>query len=145
EPMLRAYVQDSVPPRAHYPERPGRWVAEPQWPSATITPERLYLNADGLGDAASPGTALSLSSPQTTGAAGGEWCPYGLGGIGPENPIDQRMDDANSLVFDGPPLAAPLEILGAPELSLELASDKPVAQLIARLNDVAPDGSVTRV
>ncbi len=145
EPMLRAYVQDSVPPQAHYAERPGRWVAEPQWPSGNIAPAKLHLNADGLAAAARPGAPLPICSPQTTGAAGGEWCPYGLGGIGPENPTDQRVDDAHSLVFDGAVLDAPLEILGAAELTLDLASDKPVAQLVARLNDVAPDGGVTRV
>jgi hypothetical protein len=79
------------------------------------------------------------------GSAGGEWCPYGLGGLGPELPLDQRSDDAHSLVFDGEPLAAPLEILGAPVLDLELASDQPVATAVVRLNDVAPDGRVTRV
>ncbi|MBL8582038.1 MAG: CocE/NonD family hydrolase, partial [Rhizobiaceae bacterium] len=33
EPMLRAWVQDTVPPRTHYGERPGRWVGDPAWPS----------------------------------------------------------------------------------------------------------------
>lgn len=145
EPMLRAYVQDSVPPKAHYEERPGRWVAEPSWPSANITPSRLHLNADGLSAVAKAGAPLTIRSPQTTGAAGGEWCPYGLGGIGPENPTDQRIDDAHSLVFDGAPLDTPLEILGAPELELDIASDKPAAQVIVRLNDVGSDGRVTRV
>jgi putative CocE/NonD family hydrolase len=145
EPLLRAYVQDSVPPKAHYEARPGRWVAEAAWPSANVTGSVLHLNADGLGATERPGATLAICSPQTTGAAGGEWCPYGLGGIGPENPTDQRIDDAHSLVFDGAVLDSPLEILGAPEVTLDLASDKPVAQVVVRLNDVAPDGQVTRV
>ena len=36
EPMLRAWMQDSVPPRTSYDERPGRWVAERRWPSPRI-------------------------------------------------------------------------------------------------------------
>ena len=32
EPVLRAWMQDSVPPRPWYLERPGRWIAEPVWP-----------------------------------------------------------------------------------------------------------------
>ncbi len=37
EPMLRAWIQDPVPGRAHHAERPGRWVAEESWPpSAAI-------------------------------------------------------------------------------------------------------------
>jgi putative CocE/NonD family hydrolase len=145
EPMLRAYVQDSVAPASHYDHRPGHWVAEPSWPSQAIVQERLTLNSDGLAKEPGEVQALSVNSPETTGAAGGEWCPYGLGGLGPELPTDQRPDDAYSLCFDGKPLKETLEILGAPTVELELAANRPVANLIVRLNDVAPDGSVTRV
>jgi predicted acyl esterase len=145
EPKLRAYVQDSVAPASHYDHRPGRWVAEPSWPSPTITPQNFPLNSAGLGGGTGEGAVLEIASPQTTGAGGGEWCPYGLGGLGPELPTDQRADDAYSLVFDGAPLAEPLEILGAATASLELESDQPVATVVLRLNDVAPDGAVTRV
>ena len=34
EPMLRVWMQDPVPPRPSYAERPGRWVAEPAVASA---------------------------------------------------------------------------------------------------------------
>lgn len=37
------------------------------------------------------------------------------------------------------------EILGAPELELECSVDRPVAMVAARVSDVAPDGSATRV
>ncbi|MFN2332754.1 MAG: CocE/NonD family hydrolase, partial [Halomonas sp.] len=36
EPMLRVWMQDSVPPKTTYPHRPGRWVAEPSWPSPNV-------------------------------------------------------------------------------------------------------------
>ncbi len=144
EPMLRAYVQDSVAPASHYDMRPGRWVAEPAWPSPNIRAETLFLHPARLEPRPGEAVSLAVSSPQTTGAAGGEWCPYGLGGLGPELPTDQRADDAWSLVFDGEPLAETLEILGAPALEAEIESDRPVAILTARLNDVAPDGRVTR-
>jgi uncharacterized protein len=145
EPLLRAYVQESLPPASHYDQRPGHWAAEPAWPSANIAPETLALEPGRL--AAKPGkpVPLAISSAQITGAAGGEWCPYGLGGLGPELPTDQRTDDAWSLVFDGEVLSEPLEILGAAALDLEIASDQPVATLVARLSDLAPDGKVTRV
>ncbi|MEA3149096.1 MAG: uncharacterized protein QOD56_35 [Gammaproteobacteria bacterium] len=144
EPLLRAYLQDSIAPASHYDSRPGRWVAETSWPSAAMTRRRWYLNADGLGAAAKSGPSLAVQSPQTTGAAGGEWCPYSLGGVGPELPTDQRQDDSYSLVFDTEPLEAPLEILGAPVLEFAFTADRPMAQVIVRLNDVAPDGQVSR-
>jgi len=145
EPMLRAYVQEWIVPASHYDARPGRWVAEESWPSGAIETQRLHLNTGGLGPIAVPGAPLSISSPQTTGAAGGEWCAYSLGGLGPELPLDQRQDDAYSLVFDGGALDAPLDILGAPSLEVAFRCDRPVMQIIARLNDVSPDGEVARV
>ncbi|MCF8038905.1 MAG: CocE/NonD family hydrolase, partial [Desulfohalobiaceae bacterium] len=33
EPMLRAWMQDSVPPTTSYEHRPGRWICEFEWPS----------------------------------------------------------------------------------------------------------------
>ena len=37
DPAYRAYVMDSVRPARWHPERPGRWVAERDWPSPSIT------------------------------------------------------------------------------------------------------------
>ena len=146
EPMLRAFIQDSVEPHAHYDERPGRWVGENRWPSPSICVERYRFDVAGLvGDAATPQGEWQVCSPQSTGSESGEWCPYGLGGLGPEMPTDQRLDDARSLVFDTSPLAGPLEILGAPTVVLDVSVDRPVAILTIRLCDVSPDGSSTRM
>jgi putative CocE/NonD family hydrolase len=87
----------------------------------------------------------SRSSPQTTGTAGGEWCPYGLGKVAPEMPLDQRIDDAGSLVFDSAPLEKHALLVGDPVARLELSVDKPLAFVAVRLSDVAPDGQVTKV
>ena len=51
EPPLRVWLQDAVAPATHYPERPGRWAAEPSWPSPNVASRRLYLNE---GELASP-------------------------------------------------------------------------------------------
>ncbi len=145
EPMLRVWMQESVPPRAYYDERPGRWVAEPRWPSAHATMRRFALHPGLLTEAPAPSRELAFRSPQSTGIAGGEWCPFGHGGVGPDLPVDQRIDDGNSLVFDTEPLDAPIEIMGAPVLEVEVASDRASAILAARVSDVAPDGAATRV
>jgi hypothetical protein len=145
EPMLRAYVEDGIPPAAHHDERPGHWVAETSWPSAPSASLTLHFNADGLGTKAGRKSAIVVASPQSTGLMGGEWCPYGLGGQSPELPPDQREDDGKSITFDGAPLAERLEILGAPVVELHLASDRPVATVVVRLCDVAPEGASARV
>ena len=142
EPVLRVWMQDSVPPAPQYDHRPGRWVAEEAWPSPRITPRAWALNPGGLDEEAGPERELNHRSPQTLGLTAGEWCPYGFEA---EMPTDQRGEDGQSLAFDTAPLAEPLEILGAPVLELEVAVDRPSAFLAVRLCDVAPDGASTQV
>ena len=145
EPMLRAWMGEAIPAVPFYQTCPGRWVAETAWPSPRTAAHRLVLNARRLDPEPAAETRLDFRSPQTTGLAGGEWCPYGTGGQGPEFPGDQREDDGRSLVFDSEPLQSRLEILGAPVATLDLAVDRPVAFVAVRLCDVAPDGASTRV
>ncbi len=145
EPMLRVWMQDSAPPQVAYATRPGRWVAEPGWPSSNVQPTAFALCADHtLAPAGDAGAVrpLTVRSPLSVGFAGGKWCSYGHP---PDLPVDQREDDGGSLVFDSEPLAAALEMLGQAKVELDLSADQPVAQVAARLSDVAPDGSVTRI
>src|SRR3546814_8090013 len=71
--------------------------------------------------------------------------PWFLHGPAGELRGDQRAADGKSLCFDSQSLTEPLEILGAPELKLEIEVDQPTAFLAVRLCDVAPDGSSKRV
>jgi uncharacterized protein len=142
EPRYRVWMEDPVKPAAYLPHRPGRWVAEPSWPSKSIRPARLALNPGRLGEQAEPEAQLTLTSAQDTGLYAGAWCPYGLG---PDLPADQREEDGNALCFDGPAVTETLEILGAPVAELEVAADKPVAMVAVRLCDIHPDGTSERV
>ena len=144
DPMLRVWMQDSVPPTANYVERPGRWVAEADWPSPNIrehvlpvAPHRICNEDERAGD-----EVVSIQSPLAVGFFAGKWCSYGAG---PDLAHDQRRDDGGALVFDGDPLREPLEILGAPCLDFEFSVDKPIAMVAARLSDVRENGEVTRV
>ena len=144
EPMMRAYMQDDIPAEPWYAHCPGRWVGEQAWPSKRIRMKPFRLNPDGIGTKKGKDEPRVAVTPQTLGMAGGEWCPYGTGGDGPEFPGDQRFDDGASICFDTEPLEETVEILGAPEVSLDLSVDKPAAFVCVRLNDVKPDGSVAR-
>lgn len=143
EPALRVWMQDSAPPQRQYEVRPGRWVGEPAWPSPRIETRQYHLGAGILNTETREDRipAQRIRSPLSTGLQAGKWCSYARG---PDLAGDQRGDDAGSLVFDTPPLPSALEILGAPVVELELAVDRPVAMIAARLNDVRPDGSVCR-
>ena len=142
EPMLRAWMTESVKPATHHDALPGRWIAEPSWPPPGVTPRRLFLTDAGLREAAAPLTARAVCSPQTVGKGGGYWVPFGRGR---DQAGDQQEDDARSLTFETPPLDAPIEILGAPIVTLDVASDRPIANLVVRLCDVYPSGKSLRV
>ena len=62
EPMYRVWMQDWVPPKSYYAERPGRWVAEASWPSPGIGTRRWHLNARTLDDKAAAERRLCPSS-----------------------------------------------------------------------------------
>jgi predicted acyl esterase len=142
EPMLRAWMMESVKPASRHETLPGRWVAEPSWPSPGITPRRLFVTDAGLGDEAAALTARAICSPQTVGSCAGDWVPFGRGH---DQAGDQREDDARSLVFDTAPLETAIEILGAAIVTLDIASDRPMANLAVRLCDVHPGGESLRV
>ena len=142
EPMLRAWMTDSVKPAKHHETLPGRWVGEPSWPPPERETRRLFLTDNGLVRTPGKMTAHDVCSPLTLGTHAGQWCPFGRG---EDQADDQREDDALSMVFETPPLEEAIEILGAPVVTLEIASDRPIAHLIARLCDVRPGGESLRV
>jgi uncharacterized protein len=142
EPMLRAWMTDSVKPASRHETLPGRWVAEASWPSPGITPRRLFLTDTGLRGEAATFTPRAMCSPQTVGSCAGEWVPFGRGD---DQAGDQREDDARSLVFDTAPLETPIEMLGAAIATLDVVSDRPMANLAVRLCDLHPGGESLRV
>src|SRR4029077_9820323 len=142
EPMLRAWMTESVKPASHHDTLPGRWIAEPSWPPPGIKPRRLFLTDEGLREAAAPLTARAVCSPQTLGKCSGDWVPFGRGR---DQARDQQDGDARSLVFEAGALDAPIEILGAARVTLDVAADRPMANLVVRLCDVHPSGESLRV
>ena len=81
EPMLRVWIQDSVPPLTYYAERPGRWVAEPGWPSPDVAERVYHLNGLGLLEGA-PGPEIARKIRGSEGDAldVGQWGSYGTPG-----------------------------------------------------------------
>jgi len=146
EPMLTAWMPQAVPAKNYYAQSPGRWVAEPAWPSPRIKPKRYVLNDGGrLAERAGKTTKIVAQTPQTLGLDCGELMPWFQHGASPELPGDQRADDGKSICFDSAPLAKTTEILGTTVATLTLSVDKPTAFICVRLCDVAPDGASTRV
>ncbi|AXE79515.1 CocE/NonD family hydrolase [Streptomyces atratus] len=132
EPLLRSWISESHRPATVYETLPGRWVGETGWPSKNIAPVAYALQ----------GGPQIVDSPQQTGLDAGRFFPFGNDA---DLPPDQRDEDAKSVCFEFPVEDAPIEILGRPRVKLRIRMDVPRGQAIARLCDVAPDGSSTLV
>ncbi len=141
EPQLRVWMQEGVPREKAQRTRRGRWVEERSWPSRRISPLRFSLGEGTLVPRRTAKGALEIASDVAVGAAAGTWCPWGVD----ELPEDQRGEDGLSLCFTSERLGERLEILGSPEVTLDLSSDRPLATVAVRLCDVSPSGSSTLV
>ncbi|EBA18168.1 hypothetical protein RSK20926_10634 [Roseobacter sp. SK209-2-6] len=141
-PDYRTYMQEHFDPTMQNKPRRGRWIAEQDWPSPNLRERVVHLGAGTLEQDPVEGTQ-TVSNPATLGQAGGYFCP----GMRYDNELagDQADDDALSLCFDTGALPEPLELLGRPRLRVAFTVNKPVAQLVARLCDVAPDGVSQRI
>jgi putative CocE/NonD family hydrolase len=136
EPMLRVYMEQQTAAEVWPTDVPGRWISEPSWPSPRVAPKTMFLNAAGLNTQAEPQTILTCKSQETLGLTKREWFPWNMS---IDLPADQAPDDKRSLSFDSEPLTEDLEILGNPVLKVRLSSNRAVAKLAVRLNEVTPD------
>jgi putative CocE/NonD family hydrolase len=142
EPMLRAWMQDPVPPAPGYEERPGRWVAEPVWPPVERPELRLHLAEGGLREEAGDTGTRVITSDERQGRDAGNWIGWGRD---TDWPTDQRFEDALSITFDSEPLESDVEVLGFVEAGLRVAVDRPCGLVVVRLCEVAPDGASTLI
>ncbi len=142
DPAYRYFIIDSEPPGKSKDKLKGRWVSDGVWGSGAVNTKKWHLNENGIGGSEGTEKALTISSKQTVGFEGGEYCIIWLG---PDFPGDQAKDDAGSLVFDSPALIADMDIVGQPAVELDFSVDTPVASVAVRLNDVFPTGEVARI
>ncbi len=137
DPDYRVWLMDSIAPERWVDERPGRWIAEQEWPSNNIQESKLFLGNGTLGTGEEK-FEISLCSRQDCGMESGEYFPFAFSD---ELPGEQSGDDAGSACFDGDVLEEGLDIVGASTLTMTLCSDKPCAQVAVRLCDIRQDGT----
>jgi predicted acyl esterase len=120
----------------------GRWVELDDWPTGR-SGRPLALRSDGTLDRR-PGEPAGLEltidptdGPATTCLVG---CPR------PTDPAaDNAAADERRLTFTSGPLAADAVLAGQSRVTLEAALPTSDGNLVAKVMDVAPDGSVTEV
>ena len=140
EPPVTVFVRGWQAPSLLCLEDAGTWRNEAAWPPARVRPIAMYLSGggalvDAAGDAGSDSYAYRPSVGVTTGRRGlGSTTPWAMS-------IDQRLDEAYSLLFTGEPLREPLDLLGEPLALLHVSSTAEVAYFHVKLCDIAADGT----
>lgn len=140
-PKLLTFLPEGEAPATYYERRKGHWLGLSGWPAQEIRSQRNALSEGSCNIPVRDGVAL-VHSPQHTGADAGRFFPFGNA---TDLPPDQRAEDGRSVCIDLPPAPDPVGILGNPRVCLRLRADAAEANIIARLCDVAPDGSSTLV
>ena len=142
-PAYRVFVSENVKPGGYRNIEPGHWEGLADWPSDSIKPRNFYPSAMGiLAYEPESFNSLLISSPEDCGTACGEFFP-----LKPDSElaVDQRPDNAGSLLFETIPLDTPISIVGSPSIQLQISVDRPIANIAVRLLDMRADGSSHRV
>lgn len=138
EPAMWVFREEG-PPAEYFPDdTPGSWISASTWPPMSQQVSTLYLNERSLDLAPHPSVERECQPNQAIGFA----TPSTYSSGDPTSWWrEQSGDDAPSLTFDSAPLSKAVDILGQPVLHLRIRSDRPVAKIFARINEVLPDGS----
>ena len=136
EPMLRSWIQEPVTAGGLLPRAARALGGRPVLAVAERRRAAARLRRGHAGRRSAGGAAGRVHRPADGGLgrrllvrrrrAAADW------------PGDQRAMDGMCVCFTGEPLAEPLEILGYPEVDIELASDRPLALVAVRLCEVSP-------
>jgi putative CocE/NonD family hydrolase len=141
-PAFTYFRREYTTPEAFPKTMNGAWIAEAEYPIGRMKAAEFYLGDHTLTPDPSPNVE-----------EGRDWYPhrpahgtrsslcYGAG-VAPNGLArDLRPDEALSLTYTSEPLTEPLDIVGMPEAVLFLSCTAPVAHVVVRLTDVAPDGT----
>ncbi|MDA8252480.1 MAG: CocE/NonD family hydrolase [Rhodospirillales bacterium] len=146
---------DTAPRVMLYVKGPNRWRYESDWPIPDAKQVTLFLQAARSGSIASLNDGGLAATPPAAPPPAPVAVAY-TPGSGPTLPVllsatrgrshdDQRPDEAKVLTWTTPPLTVPTEVTGEPRLTLWAASSADDGDLVASLDDVAPDGSSHQV
>ncbi len=132
EPAARVFVQGEG----------GGWRFEDAYPPPAETRRFVPRSGGVLGEGDPDPGSDHYRVQHTVGLQSGLWSPLPMG---LDYPQDQRRDDALSLTYTSQPLPEALEIAGRPSVRLRVTASWDDPTLVAKLCDVAPDGSSTLV
>lgn len=121
----------------------NRLVDDTQWPPRATRFTRLYLEQGALTPTPPAGESAASYFSNPLAGLSMTFDYYGTVAATPYIPTDQRLESAQGLVWRTPVLEAPLTLIGPSVLHLVATSSAEDTDWIAKLADVAPDGSET--
>jgi hypothetical protein len=131
------------PVRVHVGEvgGPGGWRDLPGWPPPEVREQEWHLHGDGTlatgPDARAAVSSLRYDPAAPTPSVGGPSMDSRAAGPRRNNKLEARPD---VLVFTGPALAEPVEVMGPVSIRLPARASGPHFDVFARLCDVDPKG-----
>ncbi|HEX7354180.1 MAG TPA: CocE/NonD family hydrolase [Mycobacteriales bacterium] len=132
------------PPVRYYVQGAGHQQDAQTWPptnqALTLSLVRQKMTA---ARPAATGTESYRTNP--TSGLSMTFDDYGTMAASPYVPTDQRLEDGHGLTWRTAPVTAPVTIAGPTELHLVASSTSTDTDWIAKLADVAPDGSETLI
>ena len=154
---LRGTPEHPEPKVAFQLQPTGPYQSATQWPPTGTRFTRYYLTSTGtagqpLTGAASIGSLTPTPAKQPSTAqyftdplAGYSMAldSYGTIAISPYVPLDQRAEDEQGLTWRTTAVQQPMRLAGPIQLHLIASSSATDTDFVARLSDVAPDGSET--
>jgi putative CocE/NonD family hydrolase len=143
EPPVTVYMQQPFPPDRRIQLIPGSWRNDATFPPPAASELTFHLAANHhLSPSPSTPGFDEFTYRPTTGIHNGFWS---AGGIRYYLPDDQRPDEAFSVVYTTDPFPQETHLLGWPRLTLYASSSAPVANFVAKLAHVSPDGASTLI
>jgi hypothetical protein len=132
------------PPVSFRMQPSGPYQSATQWPPASTRFTRYYLADGGLLTDKRPKSAAAASYvTNPTAGVSMSLDSYGTIAISPYVPTDQRLEEEQGLTWRTTPAKQPRRLVGPIQLHLVASSTADDTDFVARLCDVAPDGSET--
>jgi uncharacterized protein len=155
EPPVVWFEREYAPPEPFPATLPGRWRAATAYPHPSTEARSWAFDRGELPlvgrlvpeDEPAASTAATSVDRFTHRPALGTRAALSWGAGGPPNGLgrDLRPDEAFGPTYTSAVLEGPVEILGVPEVVVNVSVSAPVATLVARLTDVALDGTSAQV
>ena len=144
EPALTWFEREYAAPEPFPAAWPGRWRAASSFPVPGTATRSLHLGDATLHEDAVAGEAVVAIAHRATAGTSG---PLSWGAGGHPNGLarDLRPDEARGATWTSEPLVDAVSVIGVPVAVLHLTASMPVATCVARLSEVAPDGTSSLV